>query len=240
MRRWVEVRMMNATECASDLIHFEPSLYIIIHPESWHRFIIACLIHGLLMNLIQCFTSCGVLQCCNTRNLAVIFSFLSFSRRRIMMLEFSQYLENYLWPNFTAEHSSKAYLVSIAVMVNEKFRERVPAWKVSFDSKLQRSTLSLVPFIWLINSEFSCISHCQNYAKKSHYFICCHLGIRHFSSQLAQQNLAFTLGEYSGLSLLSQERRMKEMLAFLWHYVRKLNCFPSSQIVLEVWRRRWF
>ncbi|CAG0881256.1 unnamed protein product [Darwinula stevensoni] len=53
----------------------------------------------------------------------------SFSRRRIMMLEFSQYLENYLWPNFTAERSSKAYLVSIAVMVNEKFRERVPAWK---------------------------------------------------------------------------------------------------------------
>jgi len=52
----------------------------------------------------------------------------AFSIKRVMMLEFSQYLENFLWPNFTAEKSSLSHLMSIVVIVNEKFRERVPAW----------------------------------------------------------------------------------------------------------------
>lgn len=45
------------------------------------------------------------------------------------MLEFSQYLENYLWPNYKGGLSSHAHLMSIIVMLNEKFRERVPAWE---------------------------------------------------------------------------------------------------------------
>ena len=50
--------------------------------------------------------------------------------RRIMMLEFSQYLENYLWPNYNPESSSASHVLSIVIMVNEKFRERVSAWQV--------------------------------------------------------------------------------------------------------------
>ncbi|RVE57414.1 hypothetical protein OJAV_G00216000 [Oryzias javanicus] len=53
-----------------------------------------------------------------------------FSIRKIMLLEFSQYLENYLWVNYTPDVSSKAYLMSICCIVNEKFRENVPAWEV--------------------------------------------------------------------------------------------------------------
>ena len=53
----------------------------------------------------------------------------SFAVHRVMLLEFSQYLENYLWPNYGAD-ASDAHLLSIVVMVNEKFRERVPAWEV--------------------------------------------------------------------------------------------------------------
>lgn len=48
--------------------------------------------------------------------------------RRAMLLEYSQYLENYLWPNFNPKSCSKAHVMSIVMMVNEKFRERVPAW----------------------------------------------------------------------------------------------------------------
>ena len=47
--------------------------------------------------------------------------------RKVMMLEFSQYLENYLWLHFN-ETASTAHVMSIVYMVNEKFRERVPAW----------------------------------------------------------------------------------------------------------------
>ncbi|XP_055525614.1 RNA helicase aquarius [Wyeomyia smithii] len=56
------------------------------------------------------------------------------SMRRIMMLEFSQYLENYLWPNYAGEDSTRSHLMSIVVMLNEKFREKVEVWKV-FDER---------------------------------------------------------------------------------------------------------
>ncbi|XP_037949503.1 RNA helicase aquarius [Teleopsis dalmanni] len=48
--------------------------------------------------------------------------------RRIMMLEFSQYLEEYLWPNYVREKATHAHLMSIVAMVNEKSRERVEVW----------------------------------------------------------------------------------------------------------------
>ncbi|XP_076822195.1 RNA helicase aquarius-like [Clavelina lepadiformis] len=53
-----------------------------------------------------------------------------FNIRRIMLLEFSQYLENYLWPNYSPETTCHALVMSIACMVNEKYRENVPAWDV--------------------------------------------------------------------------------------------------------------
>ncbi|XP_064421049.1 RNA helicase aquarius [Latimeria chalumnae] len=57
-----------------------------------------------------------------------------FAIRKIMLLEFSQYLENYLWVNYAPEASSDAYLMSICCMVNEKFRENVAAWE-TFEKK---------------------------------------------------------------------------------------------------------
>ncbi|XP_067939363.1 RNA helicase aquarius-like [Watersipora subatra] len=44
------------------------------------------------------------------------------------MLEVSQYLELYLWKHFSVA-SSLSHLMSIVTMVNEKFKERVPAWE---------------------------------------------------------------------------------------------------------------
>lgn len=52
------------------------------------------------------------------------------SMRNIMMLEFSQYLENYLWPNFDPKTSTREHVMSIVAMSNEKFRERVDAWAI--------------------------------------------------------------------------------------------------------------
>ncbi|GAX76342.1 hypothetical protein CEUSTIGMA_g3788.t1 [Chlamydomonas eustigma] len=55
------------------------------------------------------------------------------SLKRIMLLEISQYLESYLWPNLPdtstgAEPASFEHIMSILIMVNEKFRENVPPW----------------------------------------------------------------------------------------------------------------
>uniref|UniRef100_M4DKR9 Intron-binding protein aquarius N-terminal domain-containing protein n=1 Tax=Brassica campestris TaxID=3711 RepID=M4DKR9_BRACM len=45
-----------------------------------------------------------------------------------MVLEVSQYLENYLWPNFDPEAASFEHVMSMILMINEKFRENVAAW----------------------------------------------------------------------------------------------------------------
>ena len=44
---------------------------------------------------------------------------------RVMMLEFSCFLENFLWPNFGTETASYAHVMCIIIMINEKFRESV-------------------------------------------------------------------------------------------------------------------
>jgi len=51
-----------------------------------------------------------------------------FSFKRIMLLEFSQYLEKYLWKNYNPQQASLYHVLSIVIMINEKFRERVPVW----------------------------------------------------------------------------------------------------------------
>ncbi|KAL2620782.1 hypothetical protein R1flu_000987 [Riccia fluitans] len=53
--------------------------------------------------------------------------------QRVMVLEISQYLENYLWPNFEPTAASFEHVMSIVLMVNEKFRENVPAWRCFHD-----------------------------------------------------------------------------------------------------------
>ncbi|KAL5700077.1 hypothetical protein ACHQM5_025575 [Ranunculus cassubicifolius] len=54
---------------------------------------------------------------------------------RVMMLEVSQYLENYLWPNFHPENASFEHIMSIILIVNEKFRENVGPWMCFHDRK---------------------------------------------------------------------------------------------------------
>ncbi|XP_031121406.1 RNA helicase aquarius isoform X2 [Ipomoea triloba] len=55
--------------------------------------------------------------------------------QRVMILEVSQYLENYLWPNFNPESSTFEHVMSMILMVNEKFRENVAAWLCFHDQK---------------------------------------------------------------------------------------------------------
>lgn len=58
----------------------------------------------------------------------------TFSPQRIMVLETNNYLELYLWPNFTPA-SDHAHVLSIIVMVNEKFRENTAVWPLFCDDE---------------------------------------------------------------------------------------------------------
>ncbi|CAN0357303.1 unnamed protein product, partial [Discosporangium mesarthrocarpum] len=48
---------------------------------------------------------------------------------RVQLLEFSAYLENYLWPNFLPDRSSVEHLMSVLLLMNTKFHEGVNVWE---------------------------------------------------------------------------------------------------------------
>lgn len=54
--------------------------------------------------------------------------------QRASVLEISQYLELYLWPHFDSEAASTTHVLSILLMVNEKFRETVAGWACFTDA----------------------------------------------------------------------------------------------------------
>ncbi|KRZ57022.1 Intron-binding protein aquarius [Trichinella nativa] len=56
----------------------------------------------------------------------------NFAVRPIVLLEFSQYLERFLWPNFDVNTATVEHVMSILVMANEKIRECVPLWPIFF------------------------------------------------------------------------------------------------------------
>ncbi|KAF3788553.1 Intron-binding protein aquarius [Nymphaea thermarum] len=52
--------------------------------------------------------------------------------QRVMILEVSQYLENYLWPNFVPETASFEHVMSMILMINEKGRDFSIAEKTNY------------------------------------------------------------------------------------------------------------
>ena len=83
-----------------------------------------------------------------------ILSVYRFASARVVLLEFSQYLENYLWPNFNPKVASKEHVMSIVTMVNEKFSERVPAWEVGPQIRLTfvNSVIIYLNYMYLLMS----------------------------------------------------------------------------------------
>jgi intron-binding protein aquarius len=47
------------------------------------------------------------------------------STQRLQLLEFSSYLESYLWPHFDAASASKEHLLSLVMVINQKYKDGV-------------------------------------------------------------------------------------------------------------------
>merc|ERR1712159_812192 len=48
--------------------------------------------------------------------------------KKVILLENTHYLENYLWPNFDYEKSSPEHILTIILIINEKIRQNLPVW----------------------------------------------------------------------------------------------------------------
>ena len=79
-----------------------------------------------------------------------------------MALEFSQYLERYLWLHFSPERVTPAYLMSIVVMVNEKWRQGVPPWRTFEERPIQFPQLMHL----VMDASTSTPKACHNYLGK--------------------------------------------------------------------------
>ncbi|KAI9192971.1 intron-binding protein aquarius [Polychytrium aggregatum] len=77
-----------------------------------------------------------------------------FSLKKIMLLEYSQYLERYLWPGLKTEETLDFHVLSIIVIINEKFRERVTGvWDVVTADKAKFASFFAHTLRLMINPE---------------------------------------------------------------------------------------
>ncbi|XP_006274043.1 RNA helicase aquarius [Alligator mississippiensis] len=163
-----------------------------------------------------------------------------FAIRKIMLLEFSQYLENYLWINYSSEVSSKAYLMSICCMVNEKFRENVPAWE-TFKKKPEH-----FPYF------FKCILKASLAEKESEFSL--HeqtvllLFLDHCFNSLevdlirGQVQQLISLPMWMGLqpARLEQELKKTPKLRKFWNLIKKNDEKMDEQTRIQVYQERRF
>uniref|UniRef100_A0A7M4FPY1 RNA helicase aquarius n=1 Tax=Crocodylus porosus TaxID=8502 RepID=A0A7M4FPY1_CROPO len=146
-----------------------------------------------------------------------VFFLLRFAIRKIMLLEFSQYLENYLWMNYSSEVSSKAYLMSICCMVNEKFRENVPAWE-TFKKKPEH-----FPYF------FKCILKASLAEKESEFSL-------HEQTVL----LLFLDHCFNSLARLEQELKKTPKLKKFWNLIKKNDEKMDEKTRIQAYQERRF
>ena len=71
---------------------------------------------------------------------------------RVMLLELSSYLENFLWKNFDDDKASFAHVMSIILLVNEKFRQNLLNVWATFHER-EAMFLPFLKRVWTLKSD---------------------------------------------------------------------------------------
>ncbi|OWK62012.1 RNA helicase aquarius isoform X2 [Lonchura striata] len=163
-----------------------------------------------------------------------------FAIRKIMLLEFSQYLENYLWKNYSPEVSSKAYLMSICCMVNEKFRENVPAWE-TFKKRPEH-----FPFFFKRILEASLVENESEYSLHEQTVLL--LFLDHCFNSLevdlirgqVQQLISLPMWMALQPNRLEQELKKTPKLKKFWNLIKKNDAKMDEESRMQAYRERRF
>ncbi|KFW71326.1 Intron-binding protein aquarius, partial [Pygoscelis adeliae] len=163
-----------------------------------------------------------------------------FAIRKIMLLEFSQYLENYLWMNYSPKVSSKAYLMSICCMVNEKFRENVPAWE-TFKKKPEH-----FPFFFKCILEASLVENDSEYSLHEQTVLL--LFLDHCFNSLevdlirgqVQQLISLPMWMALQPKRLEQELKKTPKLRKFWNLIKKNDEKTDEETRKQAYRERRF
>ncbi|NXD05701.1 AQR helicase, partial [Nothocercus nigrocapillus] len=152
----------------------------------------------------------------------------------------SQYLENYLWMNYSPEVSSKAYLMSICCMVNEKFRENVPAWE-TFKKKPEH-----FPFFFKCILEESLVENDSEFSLHEQTVLL--LFLDHCFSSLevdlirGQVQQLISLPMWMALQPKRLERELKKTpkLKKFWNLIKKNDEKMDEKARMQAYRERRF
>lgn len=129
--------------------------------------------------------------------------------------------------NYTEEVSSNAYLMSICCIVNEKFRENVPAWEVSCVQFFIKHCHQKLTLTWC---QFCILQMCLNSVSVSFLFKVFKKVPAHFPFFFKCVMEALLAGEQAGLTVKEQT----VLLVFLDHCFNSLVC--SVPTICMAWR----
>ncbi|KAH7056430.1 aquarius, isoform CRA_c [Linnemannia elongata] len=160
-----------------------------------------------------------------------------YSVAKLALLEVSQYLEKYLWPHYDPSNTSTIHVLSIVLMINEKFRSRVGAWSAFEESPehfpalfeqvlrrcLQESDLKLKRYlvVFMIN----CFQSLENPLIRSECMRLVSLSTWHSLVSEAKREVEF--------------KEYPQLLKFWKHLEKKFDANDEKQQEKAVFERTW-
>ncbi|KAG0259623.1 hypothetical protein BG011_002514 [Mortierella polycephala] len=164
----------------------------------------------------------------------------NFSITKLTLLEVSQYLEKYLWRHYDPEQSLPIHVLSIVLMVNEKFRSRVEAWSAfeespehfsAFFGEVLRLCLQQTAEVdlrmkrYLLVFMINCFQSLENPLIRSECMRLVSLSMWHSLVSSAKREVEF--------------KEYPQLLKFWKHLEKKFNSLDSEQQEKAVFERTW-
>ncbi|KAF9919175.1 hypothetical protein FBU30_011136 [Linnemannia zychae] len=161
----------------------------------------------------------------------------NFTVAKLALLEVSQYLEKYLWPHYDPSQSSITHVLSIVLMVNEKFRSRVGAWSVFEESPehfpkffeqvlrlcLEETDLKLKRY--LIVFMINCFQSLENPLIRSECMRLVSLSTWHSLVSAKRREVEF--------------KEYPQLLKFWKHLEKKFDSYDEDQQAKAIFERTW-
>ncbi|KAG0339143.1 hypothetical protein BG004_006940 [Podila humilis] len=163
-----------------------------------------------------------------------------YSIAKLSLLEVSQYLEKFLWPHYDADSSTTIHVLSIVLMVNEKFRGRFQAWD-AFEQSPEKFPAFFSDVIKLCLQESEDITlRVRRYLLQ--FMINCFQSLENALVRAECMRLVSLSTWHSLLSDASREVEFKEypqLLKFWRHLEKKFESLDQEQQKKAVFERTW-
>ncbi|KAF8936354.1 hypothetical protein BGZ58_004279 [Dissophora ornata] len=163
-----------------------------------------------------------------------------FSIPKLTLLEVSQYLEKYLWRHYEPGQSPTIHVLSIVLMVNEKFRSRVEAWG-TFEESPEHFPAFFEEVLRL------CLQDSEEVDLKMKrylllFMINCFQSLENALIRSECMRLVSLSTWHSLVSSAKREAEFKEypqLLKFWKHLEKKFDAMDSTQQQKAVFERSW-